>query len=346
MSDVFKSKFRKVTNGLFEYINWSNMVVAGEFVFALMNNNPSMVEGMSVDIYIYGDIQVRKAKIGYLLHYFSNHEEYFIVNDVLTIVMKRFNHDIRIISSKVDVAKLLNQFSANYERLCYNGENVVGHISSILALKYKLAVFDGDRIIDSVKKGLYVGVSKLHDGSRIIKDNRIEVPVNSFFGSNKGEIIRSLWFDGKQGMDEIMKYSYCGDIYRDYMAMESSVVLCKMGQLYCWRGKEYVVIESISDMQNVIVNQVMIDNRRCYVPQYVMHVPLSSLVFIANGMKLVGNCEWNIVKHFCHKLKQNGVHVTGVARRVSDTLLLHSVVVKLNLKHVGSKDVLTLKALY
>lgn len=333
-SAMFQDKFNKHTDNMFGTIDWSNIVVAGSFIFGLLHHDSSLMNGTTICIYVTGPINVRKAKIGYLLRFFSWRNAFVILNDELTFVIKSFKYDIRIISSKVDLAILISQFDNNYQKIFFNGQAIVGHVDCILALKYKLAKFNinsDENMIQAIKKGLHVPVSKLFCNSKIIQNNMITIPVNNFFGTNKSEIIRDLWNDSTQGMDEIIKYSYCGEINKDYMDVEPSHVLCKMNQLYYFNNQEYIVIEAESDLKTMKLVRSISNNKVHYIPQYVIR--------LLHPSKLE-----TLVKHFCIMAHKSGVPIErGYSKFIVNTLSL--IIVKLNLTWENGRDILKLKVL-
>jgi len=165
-------KFRKLTNNLFDEFEWSNVVVAGGFIYGILDNAyDSIIDSTDIDLFVYGDSDVVKNKITYINKYFEKYAPYYVVNkSVITIIIKSFRFDIQIIpTNKFVPFDIINEFDFSYVMLYYNGTNIFTNINGLVSIKHKIAIRINeknninDRGHKAIKKGLELVDSNLAD---------------------------------------------------------------------------------------------------------------------------------------------------------------------------------------
>ena len=133
---TFQSLVNGNTNNLLKTMDWSNVVIAGGFIYGLLSPS-SMLAESDIDLFIYGDTeQIREQKCQYLMNHFKDAKPYYIINkSVITIIIPTINRDIQIIvTDKKSSSDITNNFDLNYTRCFYNGEIVMCSEDCIYAL--------------------------------------------------------------------------------------------------------------------------------------------------------------------------------------------------------------------
>jgi hypothetical protein len=165
--DEFIEKFNLYTNNFFVDMDWSNIVIAGGFIFGLLNNvSESIIESTDIDIFVYSnDENVRRAKWEYLMEFFSKYNPcYANKKGIINIISKEMKYDIQIIvMDEITPKDIIDRFDYNYIKLYYDGLNVYSHIECMFGFKYQLAScslmyskkFD-ERIYKTILKGLQI----------------------------------------------------------------------------------------------------------------------------------------------------------------------------------------------
>ena len=200
--DEFYVKFNTFTNNIFADIDWSNMVVAGGFIFGLINNiSNSIIPSTDIDIFIYStDIEVRKQKWSYLLEYFSTHQSIYVNdNGIINIIIPDLKFDIQIIVFHTDnPVNIIAEFDLNYVKLYYDGINVCSNIGALIGFKYQIAdiniEFTKDldkRICKTILKGLDIRKCIAIDKySKLVDNNIIKIDDFDIKIFNKQNIVR------------------------------------------------------------------------------------------------------------------------------------------------------------
>ncbi len=198
----FNNKFNDYTNNIFVGIDWSNMVIAGGFVFGLLNNiSNSIIGSTDIDIFIYStDIDIRKQKWEYLLEYFSKYTPVYINNKgIINIIIPTLNYDIQLIVFHSDNPEsIINEFDLNYVRLYYDGLTVFANIGCLIGFKYQIADINIDytkdldkRICKTILKGLNIRKNDvITKHCKLVVDNIIDINKYDITTFNTQNIIR------------------------------------------------------------------------------------------------------------------------------------------------------------
>ena len=74
--DEFIKLFNEETKNVFLDIDWSNIIIAGGFIFGLLNKmQNSIIPSTDIDIFVYGDSLIIQKKVRYLLNYFNKYNK-------------------------------------------------------------------------------------------------------------------------------------------------------------------------------------------------------------------------------------------------------------------------------
>ena len=139
------NKFKVFTSDIFSKFDWDKCIIAGGFIFGLMNNvQNSMIESTDIDIFIYGDSKnERVEKLEEILTYFKNFDSYYIINQsVVTIITKKVRYNIQVILTDLTTPdEIIGNFDASYIKIYYNGEGVYGMLETFASFKYQATLF-------------------------------------------------------------------------------------------------------------------------------------------------------------------------------------------------------------
>lgn len=142
---VTKEEFIKKFNEYFYDLEWNNMIVAGGFIFGLLNKiNNGLLENSDIDIFIYGTEEERKAKWFYLMNYFDKLGAKFARYHGSTTIIMDGKLEIQVIVMDKSPNEIIESFDFNYVQCYYDGKDVVGTISCIYGLKYQMAIYVDD----------------------------------------------------------------------------------------------------------------------------------------------------------------------------------------------------------
>jgi hypothetical protein len=178
LTDNFQEKFRELTLAIFDNLDWNNIVIAGGFLFGIINNAISS----DIDIFIYSSNEnIRRERWYYLLKYFSQYHALYHENQgVITIKIPNLSYPIQIIMMDVnDPNDVIDDFDMNYVKAYYNGQDVYANIDFLVALKYQLAIVDpfkinynrtDIRIYKTINKGLNLLKNKYLQSTLIVDD--------------------------------------------------------------------------------------------------------------------------------------------------------------------------------
>lgn len=215
----FLTQFGEFTGHMFDKIDWSNIVIAGGFIFGILNKcHNSMLEGSDIDLFVFGKTEeIRKKKCDYLLDYFRKYYKahYIETNSIITIINPNIKHDIQIIMiNKETPLDIINEFDFNYVKTYYDGKTVQCTPDCIYAFEYQIAVVDdakpnlNKRLYKTHHKGLWIATnSKLK--SELITDRnhldltKLENDMEFTSSLNKQVLIRELY--GKCPTNKLIK---------------------------------------------------------------------------------------------------------------------------------------------
>lgn len=167
-NEAFCSIFTKVTNGMFDMLDWTNVIIGGEFLFNIVTN--SNMESTNLDLYLYGKNNIIEEKFKYLINYFSSYTPYYIIKGSnIIIIIKELNFDIQIIPTKiVSPLEIINTFNCTYHMIYYDGTNLFTNLSGLISMKYRVTKFN--------KKLDKYWVQKIvTHGLEIVKHNKIKI---------------------------------------------------------------------------------------------------------------------------------------------------------------------------
>lgn len=163
----FMENFNKHTDNIFDGICWDNMVIAGGFIFGLLNNvSNSILPSTDIDIFVYSkDENVRKDKWYYLMEFFSKLNPVYVNKEgIINIISPNFKYDIQIILMNEETPyNIINTFDLNYVKLYYDGFNVNASIDCMFGCKYQIAICEcihyhklNFRLCKTILKGLNI----------------------------------------------------------------------------------------------------------------------------------------------------------------------------------------------
>lgn len=163
----FMDNFNKHTDNIFDGIDWNNMVIAGGFIFGLLNNvSNSIIPSTDIDIFVYSkDENVRKDKWYYLMEFFSKLKPVYVNKQgIVNIISPIFKYNIQIIMVNEGTPyDIINSFDLNYVKLYYDGFNVNASIDCMFGCKYQIAICEcihyhkfNFRLFKTILKGLNI----------------------------------------------------------------------------------------------------------------------------------------------------------------------------------------------
>lgn len=168
----FEDKLNAYTNDIFKHFNWDNIIMAGGFPFALVNNvNNAFIDSTDIDLFIHHkDVQVRADTYSNVLYYFYQLGCNFLnAKGIISILVPNVKYPIQLILSEHDPITIIEDFDLNYVKLYYDGYNLKAHIQCIYALTYQTAVHDNIIYSNYLEKRLYKTIQK----NLLIKYNEI-----------------------------------------------------------------------------------------------------------------------------------------------------------------------------
>ena len=201
--EIVLADFYDKTKGIFEGLDWSNMIVTGGFIFGLVNNlNNSLINGTDIDIFVYADINnIVEEKVEYLLRHFSNASKvtkpYYVTRGkVITLIIPTLDYDIQIIPTHHNSAfEVVNSFDFSYVKTYYDGSDIYTTLDGLISLKHGLTIYKSqnqkeDNTINDVRlyKTIIKGLQIKYDPS--IKNRYINGKTIDLFELEKNENIK------------------------------------------------------------------------------------------------------------------------------------------------------------
>lgn len=172
--EEFNDSFKQNTNNVFEHFDWSNVCIAGGFLFGLINQAyNSLLKTSDIDLYVYhADEEVRKNTWEYVLSYFNTfNAKYYDDHGLIMIKLPNMKFSIQVIIMNYDnPEKILNSFDMNYCKLYYQGDIVYADIGCLVAFKHQLAICD-IKFVNTIDTRIYKTIKK---GLRLMKNKDIE----------------------------------------------------------------------------------------------------------------------------------------------------------------------------
>lgn len=152
----FVTIFNMRSGDIFKKINWTNIIIAGEFV-SLIRGLPNIIpppnfidgvaqldaqmlfENSTIDIYVCGS----SDKLEYVIKYFEQFNATYIVRDSkVYIYVPKSKHLIQIIPSDgLTPLEIINSFEFNYDKMYYDGNSVCTNVTGLIACRYALAIY-------------------------------------------------------------------------------------------------------------------------------------------------------------------------------------------------------------
>lgn len=175
----FEDKLNAYTNNIFKNFNWDNIIMAGGFPFALINNvNNAFIDSTDIDLFIHHkDEQIRKNTYFYILYHFYQLGCTFLnTKGIISILVPDVKYPIQLILSENDPITIIEDFDLNYVKLYYDGHNVKTHIQCIYALTYQTAVHNNIIYSSFIEKRLYKTIQK----NLLIQYNKIYEHINKY----------------------------------------------------------------------------------------------------------------------------------------------------------------------
>lgn len=145
--ETFKLRFNEHTNSIFDDFDWSNVIMCGGFLYAILDKTKnSFLQSTDIDLFVYGDNVIKKIK--YILEYFqsNNKEIYYIVNqNVITIIHPQVKYVIQIIPQESKLPQdIIFDFDLSYVKMYFDGKNIITNIEGLVSMKYNLAIYTSE----------------------------------------------------------------------------------------------------------------------------------------------------------------------------------------------------------
>lgn len=205
--EEFNETFKQQTNHVFGNFDWSNVCIAGGFLFGLINQAcHSLLKTSDIDLYIYhSEEDVRKKTWEYVLSYFNAfNAKYYDDHGLVMIELEHMKFTIQIIIMNYDKPEqILNSFDMNYCKLYYQGNQVYADIGCLVAFKHQVAICD-TKFVKTIDTRIYKTIKK---GLRLMKNKDIE----KYTTLLKNDILNLDLYD----LSLLDKYNYKGK-YMDY----------------------------------------------------------------------------------------------------------------------------------
>lgn len=203
--EIFINVFHTKTNNIFADFDWNNVVLAGGFLYGIVDNIcNSILPGSDIDLFVFGEPEIIENKTKQLLGYFLKFDPYYVVNGkVTTIIIPKLNYDIQIVSfeNHLTALSVITQFDYNYVKLYFDGNNIFCTLDNLLAFKYKIAMLNYNieqkeymttiRIYKTITKGLKIKYDEQIKNSCI---NRNCIKMNELHDNDqiKSSLIKSV----------------------------------------------------------------------------------------------------------------------------------------------------------
>lgn len=229
----FHNNFARETNNIFDGMDWSNIIIAGGFIFGLVNNvNNSIIDSTDIDMYIYGN-DTNKTK-NYLLQHLSQYNPYYLISkNIITVIIPSIKYDIQIIiMDNTTPFDIIGSFDLNYVELYYDGDAVYATIDCMYALKYQVAIFNvckynvNKRFAKTVLKGLRIAIDdELNKTDVIKKINDVYQYNPKFIEGMKSELfkenVRNVHgvLSYNEFCDTLKQVYGCKGVIRDYTTL-------------------------------------------------------------------------------------------------------------------------------
>lgn len=162
--DGFMLRFNGFTGGIFENFDWSNVIVAGGFIYGLLDNIcNSIVDSTDIDMFVYGETEkIIRDKIEYINLFFSKYSPFYAVKkSIVDIINISFTYDIQIIACHNKTPdSIISDFDYGYTMVYFDGTKIITNLLGLLSIKHKVAYLENynntqqTRIYKSCIKGL------------------------------------------------------------------------------------------------------------------------------------------------------------------------------------------------
>lgn len=179
----FDQRFAQETNNIFENFDWSNIIIAGGFIYGLVNNiHDSIIDSTDIDMYVFDSKNGKDANTtrNYILKYFEQYNAIYVVSKhLITIIIPSIKYDIQVIimDDNIIPQEMVLGFDINFTEIYYDGKDVYASLPCMYALKYQVAVFSkfdknlDIRICKTILKGLRVKViPQINNTSELFND--------------------------------------------------------------------------------------------------------------------------------------------------------------------------------
>ena len=203
--DTLIAIIKGYTHNTIGNFNWSNVIMAGGFIFGLLSPN-SLLPSSDIDFFIYGETEKdRYNKSLYLLKHFCKPDSYCIINKSVLIIINKGMRDIQIIvTDKTNPIDITNSFDLNYTKCYCDGQTIMCSNECIYALEHRIAVIDSaknntdKRLYKTHSKNLWIARPKtalksdLIDGE-IINFKKLEDDIEFMSSLNKYSAVQKLF---------------------------------------------------------------------------------------------------------------------------------------------------------
>ena len=163
----FVAVFNMRSGNIVKKIDWTNIIIAGEFVSSIRGlpnaiHLPNFIDGVAqmlfenstIDIYVCGS----SDKLEYVIKYFEQFNATYIVRDSkVYIYVPKSKHLIQIIPSDgLTPIEIINSFEFNYDKMYYDGNSVNTNVMGLIACRYALAIYTPNKNSDTdINKLIY-----------------------------------------------------------------------------------------------------------------------------------------------------------------------------------------------
>lgn len=174
--EEFQHNFDTLTLGIFNDIEWDNIIIAGGFLTKLLAcniNNSEIEPSTDIDIFIYGctTVKSKNIRLRYLLNYFSTKYKniIYVMNGlVVTMIIPDYPFNIQIIITKHRSAfQITNDFDMTHINMYYQNKTIIAGLDALYAFKYKKTHIKNNkisniiiaRIVKAIERGFSVYIN-------------------------------------------------------------------------------------------------------------------------------------------------------------------------------------------
>lgn len=140
----FCKKFSEYSYGLLDDLDWSGFVVAGGCIYRILTDKPAQPYS-DIDIYIYGDYDMREYTFKRIVEHFSRHQNtvYFgSIGCVAYIFIAGINRMFNIINSSDYITEkdVIAEYDFSHVKMFYNGTTVNASTDAVFSLLTNITI--------------------------------------------------------------------------------------------------------------------------------------------------------------------------------------------------------------